>query len=66
VALLKISNRKRAGGVAQVVEDLHSTCETLSSNPSTTKQKYFYIYFEQIHVTGNFRMTGIYTIYINI
>jgi hypothetical protein len=36
----KIPNTKTVvGGVAQVVEDLSSKCETLSSNPSIAKNK---------------------------
>jgi hypothetical protein len=31
--------QKMADGVAQVVEGLPSKCETLSSNPDTTKKK---------------------------
>jgi hypothetical protein len=34
----KISMQSRAGGVVQVVEDLPSKCETLSSNASTKKK----------------------------
>jgi hypothetical protein len=46
---LKNNKRKRAGGMAQVVELLPSKCEALSSNPSTTEKKkkgniYIYIY----------------------
>jgi hypothetical protein len=37
--ILKISNTKRAGGVAQVVECLLSKHEVLSSNSNTTKKK---------------------------
>jgi hypothetical protein len=33
----KITKAKRAGGMAQVVEHLHSKCKALSSNPSITK-----------------------------
>jgi hypothetical protein len=35
----KISNAKRAGGMAQEVEHLPSKCKALSSNPSTAKNK---------------------------
>jgi hypothetical protein len=36
--ILKIPNTKRAGRVAQVVDCLLNKCETLSSNPNTTKK----------------------------
>jgi hypothetical protein len=32
---------KRAGGLPQVVEYFHNKCEILSSNPSSTKKKYY-------------------------
>jgi hypothetical protein len=35
----RIIRAKQAGGMAQVVEGLPSKCETLNSNPSTTKSK---------------------------
>jgi hypothetical protein len=37
--LKKITKAKRAGGMAQEVECLHSKCKPLSSNPSTAKKK---------------------------
>jgi hypothetical protein len=37
--LSKITRAKRAGGMAQAVEHLPSKCDTLSSNPRTTKKK---------------------------
>jgi hypothetical protein len=37
--ILKISNKNRAGIVAQVVEHLTSKSEALSSNPNTAKKK---------------------------
>jgi hypothetical protein len=39
--LKKTQHKKRAGGVAQVVDHLHSKYEAMSSNPSTEK---IYIY----------------------
>jgi hypothetical protein len=35
----KTHHKKKAGGVAQVAENLPSKCETLCSNPSATKKK---------------------------
>jgi hypothetical protein len=35
----KVTKAKRAGSVAQVVENLSSKCEALSSNPSAAKRK---------------------------
>jgi hypothetical protein len=35
----KIIKAKRAGGMAQAVENLSSKCKALSSNPSTTREK---------------------------
>jgi hypothetical protein len=35
----KITNAKRADGLAPGVEHLPSKCEALSSNPSTTKKE---------------------------
>jgi hypothetical protein len=37
--IYKKNIKKRAGGVAQVIEWLSSKCETLSSNPTTAKKK---------------------------
>jgi hypothetical protein len=39
----KISNRKKTGRVAQVVECLSSKCEAFSSNPNATLPKKFEI-----------------------
>jgi hypothetical protein len=35
----QVKNSKGAGGMSQVVEHLPTTCESLSSNPSTIKKK---------------------------
>jgi hypothetical protein len=35
----EVTKAKRAGGMAQVVEQLPRKCKTLSSNPSTNKKK---------------------------
>jgi hypothetical protein len=38
-AILKIPNRNRVGGVAQVVECLPTKCEALSQNPNIATTK---------------------------
>jgi hypothetical protein len=38
----KITRAKRAGGVAQEVQQLLASAEALSSNPGTTKNIYIY------------------------
>jgi hypothetical protein len=43
--LKKITKTKGAGGMAQVIEDLPSTCKALSSNSSTSEGWKLYISF---------------------
>jgi hypothetical protein len=45
--LKKIQHNKRAGGVTQAIECLPSKCETLSSNPTTIKNKLVKISVEE-------------------
>jgi hypothetical protein len=35
----KMKKKKRSGGMAQIVECLHSLCKALSSNPSTLERR---------------------------
>jgi hypothetical protein len=42
-----------AGGVAQIAEYLHSKCDTLNSNPSTTKKENTMIVLHRTMINNN-------------